>query len=128
MDIKNQFTVALENKPGVLAGLCDKLASQKVNILAMMVINTQEMGMVRMVLSNKTKGAMALSSYNCATEDVLMVSIPNRPGSLGKIARKLAAEKINIEYTYGSSGEDCGAMLAIKVPDCAKAKKALKKK
>ena len=128
MDIKSQFTVALENKPGELAGLCNKLVKQKLNLLAISVMNTQEMGLVRMVLSNKSKAAMALKDYNFATEDVLMINIPNRPGALAKIARKLAAQDINIEYTYGSSGEDCGAMLVMKVPDCVKAKKALKNK
>jgi len=125
MEKKKQFTVALENKPGELARLCRKLAKEKVNIEAISVINTQEMGLVRLVANNQAKAGSVLKNYNSAKEDVLLLTIPNRPGELESIAKKLAAEKINIEYTYGSSPRDGEAVLVLKVDDLAKAMEIL---
>jgi hypothetical protein len=125
METVTQFTIALENKPGTLRTMCNKLAAQKVNIEAISVINTQEMGLVRMTVSNQAKAAKALKDFNTAKEEVLKLSLANRPGSLAEAAARLAAADVNIEYTYGSTGPQGNTVLIMKVADTVAAQKAL---
>ena len=44
-----QFSVFLVNKPGVLAQVTGALASEKVNLIAVTLVDSQEHGVLRMV-------------------------------------------------------------------------------
>ncbi len=47
-----QFSVFLVNKPGVLAQVTGALAHDKINIAAMTLVDSQEHGVLRMVVEN----------------------------------------------------------------------------
>ncbi len=125
MNVATQFTVALENKPGTLRTMCNKLAALKVNIEAISITNTQEMGFVRMVLANQSKAVKALKGFNTAKEMVLVLPLNNEPGALAEISAKLASADINIEYTYGSASTEGKTNLIMKVSDTIEAKRVL---
>ena len=50
--IKKQFTVYLENKPGALARVTERLATAKVNIEGISVAASSDVGLVQVVVSN----------------------------------------------------------------------------
>jgi len=56
-----QFSVFLVNKPGILARVCQQLADDKVNILAMSMMDSQEHGVLRMVTENPGQARKSLS-------------------------------------------------------------------
>jgi hypothetical protein len=59
-------------------------------------------------------------------DDVLVVEGSNKPGSLARIAHKLAAAKINIEYAYCATPPDARkGLLILRVRDAKKALKVL---
>ena len=124
-----QLSVFLANKPGVLAKLCDSLAEQDINIMAISVSDTVDHAVVRLILSDPRKAMDVLEAHNMLTveTDVLLVPIRNKPGQLASMSRKLAKAKVNIEYAYGSAaGGGSDSFLVLRVSDIAKAKKALK--
>ena len=102
MDIVTQLSVFLANKPGTLAAVCEALAEAKINIYALTISDTVDHAVVRMVVSNPRKALTIFEEHAVLTVDneVLMVENDNKPGSLGKIAERLAGAKINIEYAY----------------------------
>ncbi|MGH9815581.1 MAG: ACT domain-containing protein [Candidatus Acidiferrales bacterium] len=104
MPIAKQFTVMLENRPGMLAELCTELARLAVNIHALHAETGRPIAAVRMVPSQPEVAQRVFTSMGLqfAEEDVLTVKIGDRPGSLGRVTRKLAEKGINIEYAYGS--------------------------
>lgn len=104
MPIAKQFTVMLENRPGMLAELCTELARLAVNIHALHAETGRPIAAVRMVPSQPEVAKRVFTSMRLqfAEEDVLTVKIGDRPGSLGRVTRKLAEKGINIEYAYGS--------------------------
>ena len=130
MEIAQQLSVFLANKPGTLAAVCAELARSAVNIYALTITDTVDHSVVRMVLSDTEKalhifeerGVLAVQSK------VLMVNNDNKPGSLGKIAARLAKAKINIEYAYlaTSPGAKKG-LLILRTSDTKKALKVLQK-
>jgi len=129
MVIAKQLSVFLANKPGVLARLCDSLAEHDINIMAISVSDTVDHAVVRMVLSDPRKAMDVFESHNMLVveTDVLLVPVPDKPGQLARVSRRLAKAKVNIEYAYGSSSSNGGrdAFLVVRVNDIAKAKKAL---
>lgn len=123
-----QITVFLENKPGRLANVLSELARQKVNITALSVMDRHEHGVLRVVVDDAARSRQALQAMNTpATEtDVLLVELRNQPGALAHVCEILAAEHINIEYAYCSSGGRNGKVFGIfKVSNSDKAARVL---
>jgi hypothetical protein len=121
-----QLSVTLENKPGQLAKLGAALARAKVNIEAISVLDSSDVGVIRLVTSSNAKARAALkrAGMGVIQQPVLIVNLPNQPGALGAAARKLAAAKVNIEFVYGSAaGAGKPSKIVIGVSNIARAAK-----
>ena len=130
MEIATQLSVFLANKPGTLAAVCDELAKQKVNIYALTISDTVDHAVVRMVVSDIQRALNIFEERGvlAVTNNVLMIENTNKPGSLSKIAGRLAKAKINIEYAYlATRPGDKKGLLIVRVTDTKKALKILQK-
>jgi hypothetical protein len=81
-----------------------------------------------MVVSDPARARQALADAKIRSgeEPALMLSLDDRPGSLGRVAERLAAAKINIKCTYASTGGAGGsAQVVLVVPNPDKAERAL---
>jgi hypothetical protein len=125
-----QLSIFLENKPGVLARLCQSFATQKINLQGISVSDTVDHAVVRLITDSPEKAVALLESAGTLVieTEVLALSLPNRPGELAKLAQRLAVAKVNIEYAYGTTKNDSGGMLILRVSNIPKALKALKLK
>ena len=132
MPVVRQLSVFLANKPGVLARLCKTFAKHNINIQAISVSDTVDHAVVRMVTNNPTKARSLLEDCGILVvdTDVLALSIPDKPGQLATVAQKLSTAKINIEYSYGTTGRagDGSGIFIMRVSDIPKAKRVLKLK
>jgi len=120
-----QISAFLENTPGVVARLCDELAEAGINIRAMTVLDTVDVGTMRMVVDNIEKAETTLTAAGAAyiQVPVLSVLLPNEPGAFAGVARTLAANNINIEYFYTTAANGSDHTLAIfRVSDAEAAK------
>ena len=65
-------------------------------------LDTVDHAVVRMVVSDHKKALSIFEEHGTLVleNDVLMLEHDNKPGTLSEIAKKLAAEKVNIEYAY----------------------------
>ncbi|MBZ5535298.1 MAG: ACT domain-containing protein [Acidobacteriia bacterium] len=126
MPISKQLTVVLENKPGALAELCTELSKLAVNITAIMAPESKSQTPLRMVTSSHEAAKRVLTAMNLkfTEESVLTLRVADRPGSLGRLTRKLAENDINIEYIYGSIVKGMGkALIVVAVSDNERAAK-----
>lgn len=110
-----QISAFLENTPGVVARLCDELAEKGINIRAMTVLDTVDIGTMRMVVNDIEKAKATLTEAGAAYVEVpvLSVLLPNEPGAFARVARKLAANNINIDYFYTTAANGSDHTLAI---------------
>jgi hypothetical protein len=111
MAIQRELTVRLANSPGTLGRVAQVLGAERINLLAMSVDTT---GALRMVVDNPLHAAGSLREqhYQVEERDVLYATMPNEPGSLGKVVTMLAEAGINLDYAY-ASGIDREAMVAV---------------
>lgn len=128
MHITKQLAIFLENRPGMLARVCDALAENKINIYAISTSDTIDHAVIRMVVSDYRKALHVFEQHGTLVveDDVLMVEGSNKPGSLSRIAHTLARAKINIEYAYCATPPDAKkGLLVLRVHDAKRALKVL---
>jgi len=126
--IAAQLALFLENRPGTLARVCDELQKAKINIFAICTSDTVDYTVVRMVVSDTRKALLLFEEHGTLVveNEVLMIEGDNKPGSLARIAHKLAKADINIEYAYCATAPDAKkGLLILRPSDCKKALKAL---
>jgi len=128
MQLAKQLALFLENAPGTLARLADALGKAKINIYAISTSDTVDHSVVRLVVSDYRRALLLFEEHGAfvVEDDVLMLDGDNKPGSLSKIAHKLADAKINIEYCYCATAPDARrGLMIMRVSDPKKALKVL---
>jgi hypothetical protein len=126
MSIGKQLTVVLDNKPGALAELCTELSKYAVNISAIMAPESQSKTPLRMFTTAHETAKRVLTEMKLpfTEETVLAIRVADRPGSLGRLTRKLAENNINVDYIYGSIVKGMGkALIVLSVSDIERADK-----
>ncbi|MCU0784475.1 MAG: ACT domain-containing protein [Verrucomicrobia bacterium] len=128
MHITKQLAIFLENRPGMLARVCDALAENKINIYAISTSDTVDHIVIRMVVSDYRRAQRIFEEHGtlCVEDDVLLIEGDNKPGSLSNIAHKLATAKVNIEYAYCATPPDSKkGLLVLRVNHAKKALQVL---
>lgn len=128
MDKCVQFSIFLANKPGVVSQILGELAKAKINVTSIAMMDSMEMGVLRMVVEKTAAARALLKKLNVPmTEtDVLAVTLPNRVGSAADLCERLSAAHIHIGYMYCTTGAKGGKTLVVlKVPSIKKAIKVL---
>ena len=125
----NQVSVFLENKPGTLNSMTKILAEHKINIRALSLADTNDFGIVRMLVNNVYEAANILKEENFIARftPVLIYAISDEAGSLDKILNAFTESNVNIEYMYAFAGKERAYMI-FKVTDVKKAESLLNAK
>ena len=101
----DQLTVFLPNEPGTLYGLAKALGDAKIQMHALMVADTADFGIVRIICDTPKAASRALEAagYHAATTQVVAVEVENVPGGLAKALERFQEVGLNVEYAYCSS-------------------------
>ncbi len=124
-----QLTVFLENSPGRLAGLTRALGDAGVNMRALMVADTAEFGVVRIICDRPetAREALEAAGFSVSVAHVIAVEVPDHPGGLADVLEVIGSVGANVEYAYcfvepgGSAAVD-----VFRVKDAAEVKEALR--
>src|ERR1700730_5456308 len=101
------ISVVLEDRPGELARLGEATGQGGVNIEGMAAFTGQGRGLIHLLVEDPVKAMAALDGAGIEVADqreALIVDIPNQPGSLGELARRLGEANVNIELVYTTFG------------------------
>jgi len=104
MPVVKQLSVTVANRPGQLARICETLAKNKINIIGLDASGAARQ--IRLMVSNAARAQRVLqkAGWRPKVENALVISAPDRPGSLGRVAAKLAKRGINVNYAYATVG------------------------
>lgn len=123
-----QLTIFVENKKGALVDITDILAKNNVNMRALSIADTQDFGILRLIVNDNETATKALSEagYLLKMTDVVGVKIGDQPGKLSTALSVLDKADINMEYLYAfMSRTEKHAYVVLRVADNALAEKAL---
>lgn len=98
----NQLSIFAENSPGALFEVTDILGHAGVDIRAMSIADTEDFGIMRLIVNDieKAKDALTKNSYVFSQTPVIAAAVFDRPGALTEIMKLLSENEINIEYMY----------------------------
>ena len=97
-----QLTVFVPNKQGTVVAVTDILASKDVNIRALSIAETEDFGILRLIVNDEATAEKTLSEegYLIKVTDVVGVKIGDAPGKLSAALGVLDKAGINLEYLY----------------------------
>ena len=97
-----QLTVFVENKQGALVSITDTLAKNNVNIRALSIAETEDFGILRLIVNDEETAQKTLSDagYLIKVTEVVGVKIGDAPGKLTGALAVLDKAGINLEYLY----------------------------
>ncbi len=101
MKIK-QLSVYLQNEPGHLSSVCRMLANANIDILTLSLADTQQFGMLRLIVKDWEPAMKLLQEAGCIvkTVDVVATEIADQPGGLAYILGIIEEANLNVEYMY----------------------------
>ncbi|HOC30045.1 MAG TPA: amino acid-binding protein [Treponemataceae bacterium] len=118
-----QISIFLENAAGRLAEVTRVLKDGGVNLRAIMIADTADFGILRIIVDNPDKALRILgdAQFTVKTTDVLSVTVKDSVGSLADVLALFEQNGINIEYLYAAL-EKIGetAVVIFKVEDLDK--------
>ena len=123
-----QLTIFVENKQGTLVDITKTLADNNVNMRALSIADTQDIGILRLIVNDNETATKALTEagYLLKMTDVVGVKIGDQPGKLSKALEVLDEAKINMEYLYAFMARtEKHAYVVLRVADNEAAEKAL---
>ena len=123
-----QLTVFVKNEQGALVAITELLAEKGVNIRALSIADTEEFGILRLIVSDNEAACAALNEkgYLIKNTDVVGVKIGDAPGKLSTALKVLDDAQINMEYLYAfMSRTEKHAYVVLRVADNNAAEKAL---
>ncbi len=113
-----QISVFLENKTGRLADVTRALREAGIDIRALVIADTTEYGILRMIVDQPVKAQEILTEkgFTVSATHVIAIAIPNLPGELDIALEALNAGSISIDYMYAYIGRaDNDAVVIIRV-------------
>lgn len=119
-----QLSIFLENKPGALIEITRALGEAHVDIRAMSIADTQDFGILRLIVSNPEAARDLLAELGCVVSitQVVAVAVSDRPGALTEVMCVLSEKEINVEYMYAFlTSKGRSAYVVLRVGDNDKA-------
>ena len=131
-NLGKELIVKMPNKVGILANISKILADRGINIEGVAGYAANNEASIMFVADDtlSAKEALHKGGYeNIKENEVVVVDLENKPGALKAITAKLAAEKIDIKYAYGTAcPEGCPARIILSTSDNEKALVSFKAK
>jgi hypothetical protein len=115
-----QISAWIEDRPGVLGEVAAALGARRVSIRAFTAAVLDGRGFVRVVVDRPAAARRIFAAHGWRTteDDVIEVTVPDRPGALGAVADRLGAAGINVDYAYvGTAGSARKVNLYLAVRD-----------
>ncbi len=122
-----QLSVFLENKPGAVSRPCRILSKAGINIQTFALADTQQFGILRLVVHEweKAKEVLEKNDFAVRVTEVVALEIPDRPGGLADVLEVIEQAHVNVEYMYAFTAKHDGKgliMFRFDQPEAAIAK------
>ena len=120
----NQLSIFLENKLGRLSEPCKVLAKAGINILTLSLADTQQFGILRIIVRDWEKAKAELEKAGCVVNvtEVVAIEVADRAGGLEDALEIIEQAGVSVEYIYAftyRSGDKAIIIFRFEDPDAA---------
>lgn len=119
------FTLEIGDAPGSLGELAAGLADRGINIEAIAGLSHAGKAVLGFTTNDDTKARIVLEGKGVKfqEEELMSIRIPNKPGELARIARKLGENRINFRalFTLGVGPKETELGIAVDNPSKVRA-------
>ncbi|OGB96111.1 MAG: amino acid-binding protein [candidate division NC10 bacterium RBG_16_65_8] len=125
--MSKDLTVFLGDHPGSLAKVGEALGKAGVNIEGICGVTVQGKGVIHVLVADASKARRALEANHIDVvkeTDVVVLTVEDRPGALGNVARRLANAGVNLQLAYLATS----TRLVVGADDLEKVRAALEAK
>lgn len=131
VNVKKEIVLTVANNVGVLADMCKIVADHGINVEAFVGYGLGKEAKIHLVTADnlRTSDALKKAGYKSQEEkSVVVIDLENKIGALKLATDKLAQEKLDIKYAYGTTcASGCPATIVFSTSDNERALVALKK-
>jgi len=123
-----QLTIFVQNRQGAIVSITEALAANQVNIRALSIAETEDFGILRLIVNDEETAQKTLSDagYLIKVTEVVGVKIGDAPGKLTGALDVLDKAGINLEYLYAFMARtEKHAYVVLRVEDNAATEAAL---
>ncbi len=106
--LEKQLMISVDNEVGTLAEVSNVVASSGINLIALCAYAVDNKGVIMFVSDNNNQAKRLLKGkkYNVREEDVILISLSNKPGTLQEVTQQIADIGIDLTLVYGSVDKD----------------------
>ena len=120
----HQLSLFVENRPGQLRAPCKALADAGVNILTLSLADTEQFGILRIIVREweKAKEVLEASDFVVNVTEMVAVAVPDHPGGLADVLEAMEGTGVNVEYMYAFTtrrGDQAVLLFRFDDPDSA---------
>ncbi|MBR4448135.1 amino acid-binding protein [Methanobrevibacter sp.] len=129
--VVKQISIFVENKEGRIKKAIDTLAKENINIRALSIADTTKYGILRLIVSDNENAIEALEKdgFIVKENEVLLLTVPDRPNGLNSTLAVFDEKGINLEYLYAFvSSKTDEAIVVMRLENMEKAIEALEAK
>jgi hypothetical protein len=122
-----RITVVCSDRQGLIADVTELISSHHLNIIDIEARSVGKDAVLSIGVEDEARALSALTKagYQAMTEDVLMVTIADQPGTLARVARRLAESRMDIRGVSFVSRNGGQCIVALDTSDNAGARKVL---
>jgi hypothetical protein len=123
-----QFSVFTPNRMGRLHDLVGLLGKHDIHVLALMVLDTTDSAIIRLVVDDPDRARDLLVREQFAFNESRLVVVEANPSDLTRLMAALLQAELNINYLYSLIPHPQGkSMLALSMEDNEQAEHALRR-
>ena len=113
-----QISAWVADRPGVLGEVANALGAKGIGIRAFTAAAMDGRGFLRVVVDRPAAAQRIFAAHGWQTteDEVIEVTVRDRPGALGRVADRLGKAGVNIQYAYlgrARSARDVNLYLAV---------------
>jgi len=107
-DLDRQLMIHLKDTAGTLAEVLSVVSSSGINIIALCAYAIDGMVAIMFVSedNNAAKSLLEKKGFDVQEEEVVLLTLDNRPGALQEVTNKIAEAGIDLTLMYGSADKD----------------------
>lgn len=118
-NLERQLMITVDNRVGALSEITEIISAEGINLLAVCAYVIDRKGFI-LFISNDNKKAKRLleqKKYAVREEDVVLISLDNKPGALQNLCKKISDLGIDITLLYGSVSDQAKASKIVLVSE-----------